>query len=79
MQSFEPLNNSDIESESGEADNNHLLDTDNTMNTKRNRAVNLLVRTVATPIKKNHMVIKNNVNVKIKYHIKMVNTCSNAS
>lgn len=54
MQNFDRLNNSDI-SDSGETrdclNNENLVN----MNTKRKRAVNLLVRSVGTPIQKNYV------------------------
>ena len=55
MQSFDRLNSSDI-SDSGELSED--LDTENLvkMNTKRKRAVNLLVRSVGTPIQKSYVV-----------------------
>lgn len=54
MQSFDRLNSSDI-SDSGELSED--LDTENLvkMNTKRKRAVNLLVRSVGTPIQKSYV------------------------
>lgn len=53
MQDIDKLINSDIESES-DGSGEDLLDTEK-MKKKGNRAVNLLVRTVGTPIKKSHV------------------------
>jgi len=55
MQSFERLNNSDISDineEAGDLDNERIT---NKMNTKRKRAVNLLVRSVGAPIQKSYV------------------------
>ncbi len=48
--------NSDSDSDSGGPGNENTNDTNPKMNSKRKRAVNLLVRTVGTPMKKSHIV-----------------------
>lgn len=57
MQDFDRVNSSDIDSDSGETDEN--MDAEKivkNMKTKRKRAVNLLVRSVGAPIQKSYMV-----------------------
>lgn len=56
MQDFDRVNSSDIDSDSGETDEN--MDAEKivkNMKTKRKRAVNLLVRSVGAPIQKSYM------------------------